>query len=65
MTQTQRRSHIKMEAEMGGTKGCLEPQKLKEEEEPSPGASGGSSALKHLDFGFVGSGTVKQAVAVL
>lgn len=39
-----------MDAEMGEMKGCLEPQKLEEEEDPSPGASGGSSALKQLDL---------------
>lgn len=48
--QTQRRSHVKTEAETGGmrpsAKGRLEPQKRKRQEGPSPGASRGSVALR-------------------
>ena len=53
-TQTQRRSHVEMEAEIGGTRppaqGRLEPLELEEGGRTLPGACGGSPALGHLDF---------------
>ena len=52
--QTQRRSHVETEAEMGGTRpparGCLEPLELEEVGRPLPGACGGSAALGHPDL---------------
>ena len=48
------RSPMKMEAEMGGrgpqALGPLEPQSWRRQEGPYPGASGGTSALRHLDL---------------
>ena len=48
------RSLVKMEAE-GGRRGPqapgpLEPQSWRRQEGPYPGASGGTSALRHLDL---------------
>ena len=51
---------MKMEAQMGGrgpqAQGPLEPQKLGKEG-PYPGASGGTSALCHVDLGCLVSRT--------
>ena len=53
-TQTQRRSHVEMEAETGGSQppaqGRLESLELEEAGRPLPGACGGSTALGHLDL---------------
>lgn len=55
-TRTQRRSHVEMEAEMGGTWPPAQrwtpraPRSRKRRGGPSPGDSAGSSALGHTDL---------------